>query len=69
MEENKIGLLFIDKHGELRIVMEELGRNIVRSINVTNMNIDGIIIREDLTSIFSGHGNFQYRRNKVIFKP
>jgi hypothetical protein len=63
-----IGNLYIDKNGVLRIVMEDLPNNLVRGIDVSNMTIDGIILNYDLTTIFSGTGNFDSKRNKVIFK-
>ena len=63
-----IGNLYIDKKGILRIVIEELPNNFVRGIDVCNMIIDGIIVNDDLTAIFSGY-NLGSKINKVNFKP
>jgi len=63
-----IGNLYVDAKGILRIVIEELSNNLVRGNDVSNMTIDGIVVKYDLSTIFSGHGDFDSKRNKVNFK-
>lgn len=60
------GAMYIDAKGILRMVMEDLKQGFVRGIDVSNMNIDGIIITDELDSIFSGNG-FKSKRHKVRF--
>lgn len=62
---SKIGSLYIDAHGTLRIVMEELDNGLIRGNDVSNMCIDGIIINENLESIFSGYGDFDSKRHRI----
>ncbi|HEY0029182.1 MAG TPA: hypothetical protein VGC65_00375 [Bacteroidia bacterium] len=65
---NNKGALYIDSKGVLRMVMEDFKKGIVRGIDVSNMNIDGVIITDELESIFSGHGNFNNKRHKVLWR-
>lgn len=65
---DKMYRLYIDKHGILRMVMEEDENDIVRGIDVSNMYIHNVKLAHDLEFRIYGHGNFNDRRNKVIFK-
>lgn len=61
--------LYVDKHNVLRMVMgiARNNSNVVRGVDISNMTIDGIRVTEDLLGMFTGHGNFNEKRNKVIF--
>lgn len=59
--------LFVSKNGQLRMVMEELKNGMVRSVNISDMNIDGVAVTEDLKGFFTGHGNLGSYRNRVLF--
>ncbi len=61
------GNLYIDKHGILRMVMGIYDRSIVRGINVSTMSIDGIMITEELESIFLGMYDPRDKRHKVLW--
>ncbi len=59
--------LYVDKYGCLRMVMEVYKGNIVRGMDVSNMTIDGLYVTEDLRIGIYGTGDFDYKRNKVIW--
>lgn len=62
-----IGNLYVDAKGILRVVMEEYSDGIVRGNDVSNMGIDGVIVTWDLETFFSGSGNFDSKRHRVVW--
>jgi hypothetical protein len=66
-DDKHIGKMYVDAKGVLRIVMQEYPKHIVRGIDVSNMNITGIIVTTDLESIFEGHGSFKNKKHKVLW--
>ncbi len=63
MQKN-IGRLYVDKHGTLRQVLQDFPNGTVRGGNVSNMLIDGILVTDELNSLFSGMW-YDDKRNKV----
>ncbi len=59
--------LYISKNGQLRMITDVLENDIVRSINVLELNDVQLSINDDLNLFFTGYGNIGNFRNKVIF--
>ncbi len=68
IKDDSLYRLYVSKNGQLRMILGEMPKGLVRAINITDMSICGLSVTDDMKGKFCGSGNLGRYVNKVNFK-